>query len=120
MGVFFSLYFFLGTTTIQGGDLENSMTMYYLKIMEGFTTDVQFDNAQELNSFQVKARGQFKCIDGVKLCLQTIKVEVDSEIVPLLYLRNSVQFPQYKHILFNHIQTMLNFHMSRYSDDVIS
>ena len=82
--------------------------------------DVQFDNAQELNSFHMKARGLFKCIDGVQLCLQTIKVEEDLEIVPLLYLRNSAQFPQYKHILFNHIQTMLNFHLSRYSDDVIS
>ena len=82
--------------------------------------DVQFDNAQELNSFHMKARGLFKCIDGVQLCLQTIKVEVDSEIVPLLYLRNSAQFSQYKHILFNHIQTILNFHLSRYSDDVIS
>ena len=82
--------------------------------------DVQFDNAQELNSFHMKARGLFKCIDGVRLHLQTIKVEVDSEIVPLLYLRNSVQFSQYKHILFNHIQTMLNFHLSRCSDNVIS
>ena len=82
--------------------------------------DVQFDNAQELNSFHMKARELFKCIDGVQLCLQTIKVEVDSEIVPLLYLRNSAQFPRYKHILFNHIQTMLNFHLSRHSDDVIS
>ena len=82
--------------------------------------DVQFDNAQELNSFHVKARGLFKCIDGVQLHLQTIKVEVDSEIVPLLYLRNSAQFSQYKHILFNHIQTMLNFHLSKCSDGVIS
>ena len=88
--------------------------------MEGFTMDVQFDNAQELNSFHMKARGLFKCIDGVQLCLQTIMVKEDLEIVPLLYLRNSAQFPQYKHILFNHIQTMLNFHLSRYSDDVIS
>ena len=54
--------------------------------------DVQFDNAQELNSFHVKARGLFKCIDGVQLCLQTIKVEADSEIVSLLYLRNCANF----------------------------
>ena len=51
--------------------------------------DVQFDNAQELNSFHMKARGLFKCIDGVRLGLQTIKVEVDSEIVPQLYLKGN-------------------------------
>ena len=82
--------------------------------------DVSFDNAQELNMFHDKAAKLFKSIDGLQLSRQTIQVEKTHEIVPLLYLRNSAQFSSYKYILLNHIQTMLNFHLSRYSDDVLN
>ena len=82
--------------------------------------DVTFDNVQELNLFHDKARNLFKSIDGFHLHQQTVEVEKTLEIVPLLYLRNSAKFSSYKHMLINHIQTMLNFHLSQYSDDVIS
>ena len=82
--------------------------------------DVSFDNAQELNMFHDKAAKLFKSIDGLQLSRQTIRVEKTHEIVPLLYLRNSAQFSSYKYILLNRIQTMLNFHLSRYSDDVLN
>ena len=81
--------------------------------------DVSFDNVQELNSFHLKSRNLFKSIDRLQLHRQTIQVEKKLEIIPLLYLRNSARFSSYKHVLLNHVQTMLNFHLSRYSDDVI-
>ena len=96
------------------------MTVYYLKIMEGFTMDASFDNVQGLNNFHLNASHLFRRIDGVQLHNQTIKVEKLREIVPLLYLRNSAKLPSYKHILLNHIRTMLNFHLRRDYDDVIS
>ena len=89
------------------------MTLYYLKIIEGFSMDVQFDSVQGLNLFHKKAQSLVNSIDGINLNRQTIHVERTLDIIPLLYLKDGAPFSQYKYILFNHIQSIINFYALR-------
>ena len=96
------------------------MSLYYLKIVEGFHMEVQFDNVQGLNLFHKKAKSPVSDIDGVVLHQQTVKAKRMLEIIPLLYMTDEAQFKDYKFILSNHIQSILNFYTLRHWDPFIS
>ena len=95
------------------------MTLYYLKIIEGFSMEVQFDAVQGLNLFHNKAQSLINSIDGVVFHKQTIYVERTLAVIPLLYLKDGAPFIQYKQILFNHIQSIINFYALRHWDAVL-
>ena len=95
------------------------MTLYYLKIIEGFSMDVQFDSVQGLNLFHKKTQSLVNSIDGVSLTRHTIHVERTLDVIPLLYLKDGAPFTQYKYILFNHIQSIINFYALRNWDPVL-
>ena len=95
------------------------MTLYYLKIIEGFSMEVHFDDVQGLNLFHKKTQSLIDTINGVVLHEQTIRVKRTLDVIPLLYLKDAAPFMLYKPILFNHIQSIINFYALRNWDPVL-
>ena len=89
--------------------------MYFLKIEEGLTLEACFDSVQGLNEFHARSKYIIHKIKGCTLDCTRITIKDTSEpVAPLLFVCPNATFKNYKSILNNHIQSMLNFYEVRF------
>ena len=90
-------------------------TLYFLKIEEGLTLEACFGSVQGLNQFHTRSKYIIHKIEGCTL--DRTRITIKDTSMPanaLLFVSPSATFKNYKSILDNHIQSILNFYEVRY------
>ena len=85
------------------------------------TLEACFDSVQGLNEFHARSKYIIHKIEGCTLERTRITIKDTSKpVTPLLFISPNATFKNYKSILNNHIQSMLNFYEVRYRCEKLS